>query len=337
MSSGGIDIHTHYAHGVPWSIGMFPEQHSMYHGAITVADAGSMGRNGFPHFYDTLIRRDSRDGIPRVDMKAFINIVAGGLANQHHECFSLEYLNVDETVALAREYPDAIVGVKVRIGWLQASPTTWREALRRGRKAAEKLGLPLMVHINHGPDLAKILSMMAEGDIVTHCYHGRGRDEGSTILTPSGRLRTCVKNALRRNIRGDLGHGQGGYSHLVALAAVLDEMLSINPECINLSTDLHRFCVHGPTFNLWSVMSKALTWPGVDVEQVLRFVTWNAAKALRLPRNRGTLEVGSPADLSIWQVVKVPGGFPMIDADKHEWRASVAIQPVKGVRGGILF
>lgn len=337
VTIGAIDPHVHYAPNCPWSVGMRPEQHSLYHGSTMVVDAGSAGRNGIDDFFRLGLNRHSLDQVPRVDMRAFLNIVAGGLANQHHECYDLRYLNPDETADAAKRFQGSVLGIKVRLGWLQASEQTWRGAMRLARQAAEKAGLPLMVHINHGPRIEKLLGMMTEGDIVTHCFHGRGQDEGCTILSNGGTLRQCVKSAIRRGIYFDLGHGQGGYSAKVADQAVRAGLLDIAADRVTISTDLHAGCVHGPAFNFWTTMTKALSWPKMRLEDVFTMVTRNVGRMLRLPEDRCLLKLGSLADLSIWQTLTPETGeFPLVDADQHVWHPSTVVQAVKVVRNGVL-
>ena len=89
-----------------------------------------------------------------------------------------------QAIARARENPDLIVGIKVRLGY-QMVGNDPAPALRLAREAADALGLPLMVHvIDMRPALDWLLPYLGPGDLVTHCFHG---NEGG-ILDASGRV-----------------------------------------------------------------------------------------------------------------------------------------------------
>ena len=288
VTSGGKDPHVHIVPGCPWSQGIRPEQHCMHLGGTPlIVDAGSVGRNAFDDAYRFVMVRPPVDDLPRTRILAGLNIVDGGLANEHHECFDLQYLRPDETAEFARRYKGVIPFIKVRLGWLQAAAHTWKEALRRSIQAADAAGLPVMVHINDGPRLDKILEMLRPGDIVTHCFHGRSANKGCTILGKGRKLRPSVRNAVLAGVYLDLGHGQGGYDHMVADDAIRDKLLTLAPEQITLSTDLHRGCINGPTYNFARLMTKAATWSGVDLGTIYRMVTWNAGKMLGLTSRFG--------------------------------------------------
>ncbi len=328
-----IDPHIHATE--VWGQRIRPERDFLYQGTPTVVDCGSTGVNNFRQFLRQVIRRPSPDDIPHTEILAYLNIAAAGLANQHRECFDLTYLDPEKTAACAREFGEYIIGIKVRLGWLQAQKATWREALRRAIKAGELARLPIMVHINEGPCVDEILSMLRPDDIITHCCHGRGNDQGSNILTEGRRLRRSVRRALKRGVRFDLGHGGGGYSHKLACEAVRDGLLSINPSLLTISTDLHDLCLDGPTHNFWTTMTKVLSWPEIKLETVLQMSSINTARMIGFGPERCTLQVGSPANLTIWLYSEPKGGYPLVDAEKHRWNTPRMLQPLKVLRDGI--
>src|SRR5207245_1501626 len=89
------------------------------------------------------------------------------------------------TVACAREHPDVIVGVKVRLGYQMVGQDP-EAALLAARKAADRLELPLMVHVIDMPrPLPWLLSHLGDGDVVTHCFHG---SEGGLLLDDAGHV-----------------------------------------------------------------------------------------------------------------------------------------------------
>ena len=124
------------------------------------------------------------------------------------ELEDLRYAAPDEAVAVAEEHRDVVVGIKVRLGY-QMVGERGLPALRLAREAADRLDLPLMVHIIDLPEpLPEILPLLRGGDIITHCFHG----ERNGILDGAGRVLPAVRDAAERGVLFDVGHGVGSFS-----------------------------------------------------------------------------------------------------------------------------
>ena len=67
---------------------------------------------------------------------------------------------------------DVSVGVKIREGRMTGEYGI--EALEKALEAAKDVSLPMMVHISQGADTKEILRRLRPGDILTHCFQGRG-------------------------------------------------------------------------------------------------------------------------------------------------------------------
>ena len=182
---GLVDLHTHLYSGVS-HYGIDPDAHCLRRGVTTAVDAGSAGAQTFPGFRRYVIEpADTR-------VFAFLHVaVQGMITSLVGELEDLRWASPDQAVARAREHPDVIVGVKVRLGY-QMVGNDPEPALRLARQAAEQLGLPLMVHIiDMRRPITWLLRHLGEGDIVTHCFHA---NEGG-ILAPDGRLHPEVARA----------------------------------------------------------------------------------------------------------------------------------------------
>ena len=60
-----------------------------------------------------------------------------------------------------------------------------------------------------------------------------------------------------------------------------------------------------PTTNLLQCLHMACTQFGLTVEEAIRGVTINAAKALGLDNQKGSLEVGKDAEVVLWNTTEV--------------------------------
>ncbi|HHQ4049768.1 TPA: amidohydrolase/deacetylase family metallohydrolase [Citrobacter freundii] len=314
VSAGWIDSHVHcypkspIYHDQPDSVGIAT-------GVTTVVDAGSTGADDIDDFY-TL----TREAI--TDVYALLNISRVGLIAQN-ELANMTNIDADAVRQAVNRYPDFIVGLKARmsssvVGENGITPLEHAKVMQ-----AENGDLPLMVHIgNNPPDLDEIAERLAAGDIITHCYNGKP----NRILTPEGELRTSVSQALARGVRLDVGHGTASLSFAVAKRAI---SLGILPHTI--SSDIYcRNRISGPVYSLANVMSKFLAI-GMSLPQVIDCVTANAADGLRL-KNKGRLQVGQDADLTLFMLKRQPA--VLVDAEKDSLQADQLLVPLAAIRAG---
>ncbi|GAA4589639.1 dihydroorotase [Actinoplanes octamycinicus] len=286
VTPGLIDLHTHVGPGY-W--GIDPDPVAWHSGVTTWVDAGSAGA----YTLDGL-RRVAAGATVRVP--ALLNISAIGLAGRTGESRDLASCDVALAIDTIQAHRELVRGIKVRID-RETVGDNGVEPLRRGLAAAEACGVPVMVHIGTAPPgLDEVLDLLRPGDIVTHCASG--------IAAPLG---PAVHAAAERGVLLDLGHGSGGFAFDV-LAAQLDA--GLRPDTI--STDLHARSLYGPVFDLPTTMAKALA-VGIPPSEVIAAVTSRPARALGLPG--GTLVVGAPADLAVFEVRA--GEFPVIDAHRQ--------------------
>lgn len=304
ITPGPVDLHTHIYEGVS-HYGIDPDTYCLDHGVTTVVDAGSSGAQTFPGLRRYVIERS------RTRVLAFLHVaVQGMITNLVGELEDLRWASVAQTVSRAREHPDVIIGIKVRLGY-QMVGNDPAPALRLGREAADELGLPLMVHvIDMQSPIAWLLRYLRGGDVITHSFHAN--DGG--VLDPDGRLFPEVWKGRERGVLFDIGHGMGAFSYRVARSALAQ---GFAPDTI--SSDLHAHNINGPVWDQATTLSKLLHL-GMDLADVFRATTSTPAGAVRRQDSIGALAPGREADLAgfelrtgHWLLPDAAGGAEVVE------------------------
>jgi dihydroorotase len=286
VTPGLVDLHTHLYPGVS-HYGIEPDTYCAGRGVTTAVDAGSAGAQTFPGLRRYVIERSA------TRILAFLNIaVQGMITSLVGELEDIRWGSPEQAIAQARQNPDLIVGIKVRLGY-QMVGNDPGPALRLAREAADALGLPLMVHvIDIRPSLDWLLPYLGHGDVVTHCFHG---NEGG-ILDERGRVLPAAVRARERGVLFDVGHGAGSFAYRVARAALAQ---GFPPDTI--SSDLHAHNVDGPVFDQATTLSKLLHL-GMPLADVIRATTATPATAVRREDRIGGLAAGRAADISVLEL-----------------------------------
>lgn len=296
VSAGWIDGHTHCYPASPLYHDE-PDKVGVASGVTTVIDAGSTGADDVDDFQRIAATCKTR-------VHALLNISRIGLLRQNELA---DPADIDPALAQAaiRRHPGFIVGIKARMSGSVVGESGL-QPLRMAKQIQQANGnLPLMVHVgNTPPDLDEIVALLGEGDLLTHCFNGKP----NRILTPAGELRQAVREAMRRGLLLDIGHGGASFSFEVAELAIAQGIL---PHTI--SSDIYcKNRIKGPVYSLAHVMSKFFAI-GMTLEQVLACVTHQAADALRL-LGKGRLEVGADADITLFEVSCGPTLFTDTEA-----------------------
>jgi dihydroorotase len=300
-------------------LGVDPDRVGPASGTTTFIDTGSAGGHLFGAFRRGTIDR----AVPRI--RAFLNISTLGTTSIRlaGELENLAYCDEDVCVACAEEHRDLIVGVKVRASGNVVGPNG-DEPLRRARRAADRLGLPLMVHLGPAPSRVEtILDCLGAGDVLTHCFTGAADNR---LLDEHGRLRPGVPAAQRRGVRFDVGHGMGSFDSEIARSMLAE---GFAPDAI--SSDIHAYsaeCVG----DLPTVMAKFVAL-GLSLEEVVARTTLQPARVLGLDGDGvGTLRVGAPADLVALEVVDGPVVFH--DTWGHDFDGTRSLRAALTVQAG---
>jgi dihydroorotase len=316
VTPGLVDLHTHLYPGVS-HYGIEPDEHCLGRGVTTAVDAGSAGAQTFPGLRRYVIERS------RTRIFAFLNIaVEGMISSLVGELEDIRWASPEQAVARAKENPDLVMGIKVRLGHQMVGEDPL-SALRLAREAADELGLPLMVHvIDMRPGLAWLLPRLRKGDVVTHCFHGNN----GGILAAGGRVLPEAFRARERGVLFDLGHGVGSFAYRVARPAIAQ---GFPPDTV--STDLHAHNAAGPVFDLATTLSKLLH-VGMGLDDLIRAATCTPARAIGKAGSIGALRPGRDADVSVFELCT--GHWTLPDAAGDTEVIERLLVPRLVVRGG---
>jgi dihydroorotase len=291
VAAGLIDIHTHIGWGHSHSLD--PDLLAHLGGATTNVDAGTVGRlwhRGWKRFVHEACHS-----------RALVFLSANSFGMLWHDHFDNAIIDPEVTGEFVRENRDTIVGVKLRLMEDDNRPST-RAVAERVRETAAIGEVPVMFHLSPGHKAQYlIIPDMRPGDIITHCFN-----LGCHLLV-NGKIHGVElrREAQQRGVVLDVGHGQAGFDFGVA-AAYLEA--GVLPDVI--STDLHGGCIWRRAFDMPTVMSKFL-YLGMSLSKVLECSNINAAKAIGLDHEIGSLRPGKIADVAILELQE--GRFPMVD------------------------
>jgi dihydroorotase len=285
VTPGLIDLHTHIYRGATYW-GVNADIIGARSGVTTWLDVGSAGAFTLPGFREFIVRP------ARVRIFALLNISSIGLVARNYELANLEYCDVRLFQRVADLNRDLVLGVKVRMG----TPTVGAHGivpLERARQAADECGLPLMVHIAVAPPtVEEVLRFMRPGDILTHCFTG----QTMRLLDDTGAVREAARQVRDAGIIMDIGHGAGSFSFTSAEALMAS---GYRPDTI--SSDVHQESVHGPMFDMPTVLSKFLCL-GMSLPEVFATATTRPAEVLGMAGQIGTLAPGALADVALFRV-----------------------------------
>src|SRR5216684_2026157 len=289
VAPGLIDIHTHAGRGKEGPLLCLQD------GVTGWVDAGSGGADNIDQI--AAVAR----GAPQIG-RALVNIARTGVISPGGELHDLNSANVALAQgAIARNH-DVVVGVKARLSNNVAGANDL-EALRRAQEAAAPFNLPVMIHVgqNYSP-LRSILALLKRGDIVTHMY----APGMNGILDDKGVLFPEVTAARRRGVLFDFGNGVADHFDWDTVEKATKQGLW--PD--TFSTDWSVTSKTTGVVDLPNVMSKFIIF-GMPLSQIIACATVNAARVFPSFDDRGTLNVGAPADVAIMELRE--GAFEFIN------------------------
>jgi len=318
VTPGLIDLHTHLCPHL--GIGLPADELVGITATTTAVSAGDAGAYTFGNFRHGVVPQS------RTRLFGFIHIstigLAGGLAPG--EMLNIDYANVEACTKAVAENADLVLGVKVRITDSVVGQNGI-EPLRRALRAAEMAGRPfrVMCHIGAAPgSLSDLLDLLRPGDILTHAYSGAGNN-----TVQNGQLLPAALRAKQRGVIVDVGHGGGSFDYTVCEPAMAQ---GFTPDTI--SSDIHAVSINTPGYpTLPWVMSKFLNM-GLPLEDVVAKATVEPAKVIGRVPGLGTLLVGAPADVSIFDLIDGPVEF--VDTRNNKRGGNKKLVPALTVRGG---
>lgn len=323
VTPGLIDMHVHIYAGVS-HYGIPPDPTCLARGVTTAVDAGTSGAETFGGLRRYIIEASATRLFALLNISRIGLVTGAELDPPVGELDDLRHLQVPAAVRCIEENRDVILGIKLRLSAnLAADGKNELAALKLAREAADAVGLPIMIHTPKSSlPLPTILAEMRKGDILTHCYHAHE----SGILNTSGEVLPECRTAIARGVRLDVGHGKGSFSYEVARTALRQGVL---PDTI--SSDLHRYNLHGPVFDLATTVSKFLHL-GLELPDALKRVTSTPASIIKMEKELGTLAVGAEADAVVFRMRE--GRRPVEDSIRRVEELSRWLEPVYVVKAG---
>lgn len=309
VAPGLIDIHSHAGRekeGPPMCL---------QDGVTGFVDAGSAGADDIDRIAANL------RAAPQIG-RALVNIARTGVA-AGGELHDLNRANVALVQGAIARHRDVVVGVKARLSANVAGANDL-EALRRAREAAERFDLPVMIHVgqNYSP-MRALLPLLKRGDIVTHLY----APGANGILDDKGNLFPDVTAARRRGIIFDFGNGVSDHFDWITVERAARQ--GFWPD--TLSTDWNVRSRSSGVVDFPNVMSKFMMF-GMPLSQIIACATVNAARVFPAFDDRGTLNVGAPADVAIMELRE--GSFEFVDNYKGTRAGRQRLFPIETVLAG---
>jgi dihydroorotase len=285
---GLIDIHTHAGRGADGPPLLLAD------GVTGWIDAGSAGADGIAG--PVAVAKGARQ-LGRV----LVNIGRKGIIPEGD---TLELALADAGAArdaIARNR-DFVVGVKARLSKNVAGDHDV-EVLERAQEAAAPFGLPVMIHMGQSASSMAVLApLLKRGDVVSHMF----APPPNGILDDDGRILPEVLAARRRGVWFDLGNGVRDHLRWDIVERVMAQ--GFWPDTV--STDWNVMSKTTGVVDLANCMSKLFGY-GMSLSDIVACATVNAARTFDVFRDRGTLNVGAPADLALLELRT--GSFEFLD------------------------
>ncbi len=309
VTPGLIDIHTHAGRGKD------SPALTLQDGVTGFVDAGSGGPDNIDEIA-AVVR-----GAPQIG-RALVN-VATRLGFTGGELMDINRANISLVRGAIARNRDIVVGVKARLSRDVAGANDL-EGLRRAQEAATSFNLPVMIHIGQSVSpMRAILPLLKRGDIVTHMY----APPPNGILDDQGRLIPDVAAARRRGVIFDFGNGSTGHFNWDMVERATKQ--GFWPD--TLSTDWTTTSRTTGVVDLPNVMSKLLM-VGMPLAQGVACATTNAAKVFDAFSDRGTLNIGAPADVAIMELRE--GSFEFLDNYEGRRTGRQRLFPIATVLNG---
>ncbi len=286
---GLLDIHGHYARDSQGP------HICLSDGVTGWVDAGSAGADNI----DEIIAVARSAPQPA---RILINIGRQGVIGEG-DTADMSLANVEAARAAIARNLDYVVGVKAR---LTAGVTANdREVLRRAQEVASYFNLPVMIHMGQSETpMGELIRLLKPGDIVTHMF----APPPNAIVDAEGAIYPEMLAARRRGIWFDVANGR--IDHL--RWDTFDDIMAAGFWPDTVSTDGFSTSRSVPgVVDFPNIMSKFLNFGGMGLADVVASGSFNAARIFPFLRDKGTLNVGAPADIAILELRQ--GSFEFVD------------------------
>ena len=306
---GLLDIHTHYARDNEGPTVCLAD------GVTGWIDAGSQGAD---HIADSVAVAKSAPQQGRV----LINIGRAGIL-PGGDTMDISRADVGAAKDAIARNRDFIVGVKARLSRDVAADDV--EVLGRAQEVATSFNLPVMIHMGQTVSpLPRLLNLLKRGDVVTHMF----APPPNSIIDDNGYILPEVLAARRRGVWFDVANGRRGHLRW----DIVDRVLRAGFWPDTFSTDGNTTSrTTAGVIDFPNVMSKFLSF-GMTLDQVVARATVNASRVFPLFNDRGTLNVGAPADVAVLELRE--GTFEFVDNYGNKRTGLERLFPSGTVLGG---
>ena len=306
---GLIDIHTHAARDAGGPALCLRD------GVTCFIDAGSAGADNLDPAV-TITKAAPQTG------RILVNIGRQGILPDG-DTKDLKLADVGAARAAIEKHRDFVVGIKARLSETVVGKNDV-DVLKRAQQVAEPLGLPVMIHMGQSPSsLRDLLPILKTGDIVTHMF----APPPNAIVDDAGRLLPEVLAARRRGIVFDVGNGVRDHIRWDIVEQVMRQ--GFWPD--TFSTDWNVMSRTTGVVDFPNCMSKLFGY-GMSVPEAIACATVNAARTFEAFRDRGTLNVGAPADVAILELRE--GEFEFVDNYENKIKGRQRLVPSETVLAG---
>ena len=306
---GLLDVHSHYAQDEDGPHVCLSD------GVTGWVDAGSRGADQI----------DEAVAIARAapqPARVLINIGREGLRGDG-DTMELELADVDAAKSAISRNRDYIVGVKARLTEGVAIDDV--EVLRRAQEVATSFDLPVMIHMGQtASPLPRLLSQLKRGDIVTHMF----APPPNSIIDDDDHMLPEVLAARRRGVWFDVANGRTGHLRWDAFDRIIQA--GFWPDTISTDGNTTSRTAES-VIDFPNVLSKFLNF-GMTLDQVVARATINASRIFPLFHDRGTLNVGAPADVAVLELRE--GTFEFVDNYGNTRTGRQRLFPSETVLGG---
>jgi dihydroorotase len=306
---GLIDVHTHYGQDEEGP------RVGLAGGVTGWVNAGSAGA-------------DQIDDIAAVARSApqparvLINIGRAGILSDG-DTMDLRLADVDAAKAAVLRNRDVVVGVKARL--TRGVTADDVEVLARAQEVATSFDLPVMIHMGQtASPMSTLVAQLKRGDIVTHMF----APPPNSIIDDDDHILPEVLAARRRGVWFDVANGRSGHLRWDTFDRVMQA--GFWPDTI--STDGFTTSRNADSvIDFPNVMSKFLNF-GMTLDQVVARATVNPSRIFPVFQDRGTLNVGAPADVAVLELRE--GTFEFVDNYGNTRTGRQRLFPSETVLGG---
>ena len=306
---GLLDIHAHYAQDDRGA------HICLSDGVTGWVDAGSAGADNIEEM--VAVARSAPQ-----PARILLNIGRGGVIPEG-DTADISMANVELAKAAIASNLDYVVGVKARL----TSGVTANDivVIRRAQEVASYFNLPLMIHMGQSESsMASLVTELKPGDVVTHMY----APPPNAIINNAGRIFPEILEARRRGIWFDVANGRTDHLRWDTFDAIMET--GFWPDTI--STDGFSTSRSAPGVRDYpNIMSKFLNF-GMSLNAVVAASTHNPSRVFPFLRDKGTLNIGAPADVAILDLRE--GEFEFIDNYENVRPGNQRLFPFETVLAG---